>query len=137
MSDPLKTDIGLDFAQDGSIDLAMEAGQAECVSGKENLVQALKLRLLMYRGELTGLGHPRHGTVIRDLLGEPMTSANLELLRRYVRKAILADSRVARVESIVVIPRRDLSGAVDVTAVVRAIEGSSAEIELTIDEKQS
>ncbi len=131
MGDDLKTDIALNFAEDGSIDMHMDGG-GECVSGKDNLTQALKLKLLMYRGELSGLGHPNHGTVIRDFLGEPLTRANIELLRRYVKKALVSDNRVESVDSIVVKARRNIPGAVDVNAIVTAIEGSKIDVDITI-----
>ena len=35
------------------------------------------------KGELTGLGHPSYGSRIRELIGEPLIPANLELLRRW------------------------------------------------------
>src|SRR3954447_3301373 len=102
MSGTLGTDLRLNFGEAG-IDLAGAAATG-MVSGTENLVQALTMRLLVDRGELAGLGHPRFGSQIRALLGETLAAATLELLRRYVRKALLQAPRVEEVVSVTVRP---------------------------------
>jgi len=136
MKDPdtLKTDLCLNFKDDGTVDLDLSSGEVQTINGKNNLIQALKLKLLMDRGELSGLGHSRHGTLIRDLLGEPLNRANLELLRRYVRKAILEDPRVKEINELVVQPKPDEPGAVGVAVIVTAIDGSIAEFDMTVNE---
>ena len=131
MSDTLGTDLRLNFGEEG-IDLAGGGSATGEVSGTENLVQALRMRLLVDRGELAGLGHPRFGSQIRSLLGETLDAANLELLRRYVRKALLEDPRVAEVVLVTVRPRA-VPGTVEASAVVRAIEGSEAALRVVLD----
>jgi phage baseplate assembly protein W len=133
MEDTLKTDLGLVFKDDGSIDLDTGPGEMETLGGKDNLVQALKLRLLVYKGELSGLGHARHGTRIHDLIGEPLDRANIELMRRYVRQALMEDPRVEEVTRVVVQPRPDTPGAVDVDVAVLAVDGSGVGIEMTLN----
>ena len=105
--DPFSTDLRLVFPRgEAGVDLALGLQDLETVSGLENLVQALTLRLLVDRGELAGLAHPRYGSRIRDLIGEPLDRPNLELLRRYVRQELLRDPRVEEVLQVTVTPPR-------------------------------
>src|SRR5690348_775751 len=97
MADPLKTDLRLLFSPSGEVDLAVGRDDLQTVDGRDNLAQALKMRLLVGAGELGALGHPRYGSRIQELIGEPLDRANLELLRRFVRKALQRDPRVEEV----------------------------------------
>lgn len=134
MPDELKTDFALIFKDDGTVDLDTGRGEMTTASGKGNLVQALRMRLLVYRGELSGLGHAGYGTRLHDLLGEPMDRANIELMRRYVRQALLEDPRVAEVLRVVVTPRIDVPGVVDVDAAVSAENGDNVDLNVTLAE---
>jgi phage baseplate assembly protein W len=132
--DPFDTDLRLVFARGSEgADLAVGLQDLETVSGVENLVQALTLRLLVDRGELDGLGHPRYGSRIRDLIGEPLDRANLELLRRYVRQELLRDPRVEEVLQVRVTPHEPTRDGVDVEARVRAVSGLETSLEVRID----
>jgi len=132
--DPFGTDLRLVFARGSEgADLAVGLQDLETVSGVENLVQALTLRLLVDRGELDGLGHPRYGSRIRDLIGEPLDRANLELLRRYVRQELLRDPRVEEVLQVCVTPHEPTRDGVDVEARVRAVSGLETSLEVRID----
>lgn len=131
--DPFGTDLRLVFSRDlEAIDLATGLHDLETVSGLDNLVQGLTLRLLVDRGELDGYGHPRYGSRIRDLLGEALDRPNLELLRRYVRQELLRDARVAEVLQVSVTPHDARRDGVDVLARVRAITGQEASLEVSI-----
>ena len=132
--DTFGTDLRLVFARgcEGA-DLAVGLQDFETVSGVENLVQALTLRLLIDRGELDGLGHPRYGSRIRDLIGEPLDRANLELLRRYVRQELQRDPRVEEVLQVRVTPHEPTRDGVDVEARVRAVSGLETSLEVRID----
>ena len=87
----------------------------------------------MDRGELAGLAHPRYGSRIRDLIGEPLDRANLELLRRYVRQELLRDPRVEEVLQVSVTPHDARRDGVDVLARVRAVTGQEASLEVHVD----
>ena len=131
---PFGTDLRLVFARDSEgADLAVGLQDLETVEGLENLVQALTLRLLVDRGELAGLAHPRYGSRIRDLIGEPLDRANLELLRRYVRQELLRDPRVEEVLQVSVTPHDARRDGVDVLARVRAVTGQEASLEVHVD----
>ncbi|WP_342374042.1 GPW/gp25 family protein [Myxococcus stipitatus] len=134
MSNALKTDLRLAFSESGGADLDWsDHGGAATVSGKDNLVQALTMRLVVYRGHLNQLGHQRYGSRVADLIGEPMDRANLDLLRRYVRQAIKEDPRVDEVLELSVTARADVPGAVDVRARIKAITGDAVELGLALD----
>jgi phage baseplate assembly protein W len=137
MDDVFKTDLRLVFsnpANEVATDLANAARGLETISGIDNLVQALTVRLLVDQGELTDLSHPLYGSRIRELTGATLDNANLELTRRYVRQTLLSDNRVAEVEMVTVsvrpLPARDI---VDVAAVVKAVSGETLEIGVSIN----
>ena len=132
--DPFGTDLRLVFARGSEgADLAAGLQDLETVEGLENLVQALTLRLLVDRGELAGLAHPRYGSRIRDLIGEPLDRANLELLRRYVRQELQRDPRVEEVLQVRVTPHEPTRDGVDVEARVRAVSGLETSLEVHVD----
>ena len=131
MGDPFGTDLRLHFLGNG-VDLVGGDEDTGVTVGLDTLVQALKMRLLVDRGELSDLGHDRYGSRIRDLLGETLNAANLELLRRTVRKTLLQDPRVLEVPSVTV--RAGLqAGTVDVIARVRAVDDSEVAVEVQVD----
>lgn len=141
MADVLFTDLQLRFGHDGyadlDCDLSVNAGavsvlRMRTVSGLDNLAQALKLRLLIPRGELAQLGHPDYGSRVAEMIGETLDRPNLELLRRYVRKALKSDPRVADILSLTVTARIDIPGAVDVAGEVLAVTGDSVPLGLTM-----
>ncbi|MFV8750432.1 DUF2634 domain-containing protein [Nannocystaceae bacterium ST9] len=130
-------DLLVEFRDDGLVDLARNGRDLTVNSGRDNLIQALKLRLLTFRGELGRLGHSRYGSRVHELIGEPMTRPNLELLRRYVRAAILSDPRVAKIVKLEVNPLRADPGAVDVFAIIqpdpRKLVGPAFEFGVILD----
>ena len=129
----LGRDLRLEVRDDGILDLGPRSGPRPTVAGKENLVQALTLRLLVGRGELGTVGHQRYGSRVAELIGEPLTTANLALLRRHVRAALKEDPRVEAILDLEVRPRRDEPGSVDVLAKVRASTGDPVEVTLALD----
>lgn len=138
MSDePLGTDLRLVFSSDDPdravADLAVGGGDVQTLSGIDNLAQALTLRLLVDTAELSGLGHPRYGSDLRDLIGEPLDRANLELLRRIVRQALLREARVKEVVRVTVAARPGAPGVVDVQATVLAVTDEEATVGVVLD----
>lgn len=133
MSDHLKTDLAVRFERDGSIDLDLSAGELGRVSELDNLAQALKLRLLTDEGVLTELGHRRYGSKLGRLIGERLDRANISLLRRYTRQALLRDFRVKEVIEVVGRARTDTPGVVELMARVRAIDGQEVRVGVAVD----
>jgi phage baseplate assembly protein W len=131
------TDLRLRFRDDGLVDLQTRGGDLDTIDGLDDLVQALRLRLTIARGELERLGHPRYGNRVHELIGEPLSRPNLELLRRHVRRALLDDPRVADLERLEVRAIDGEPGAVDVYAVVmpepRALLGPAFEFGVILD----
>lgn len=117
-------DLRVQFREDGLVDLQLRGRDLDTIDGIDDLVQALRLRLSIARGELTRLGHPRYGNRVHELVGEPLSRPNLELLRRHVRRALLDDPRVAGLERLEVRPIDGEPGAVDVYAVVIPAPGA-------------
>jgi phage baseplate assembly protein W len=126
--DPFGTDLRLTPTPQGGVDVAGGTAGQGSIDGLDNLVQSLTLRLLTHQGELADLGHPRFGSRVWELIGEPLDAANLGLLRRYVRQAVLADPNVAEITRLDVTPRLDAPGAVDVFVAVRAAPPPGAEV---------
>jgi phage baseplate assembly protein W len=124
-------DLRVVFNSEGLADLSVESADIQTITSADNLAQALTLRLIVHRGELTDLGHPRYGSRIPDLIGEPMDRENLGLLRRYVRKTLLSDPRVAEVL------RLDLhlqpTGVVEVEAVVKPVSADPLTLKVAFD----
>jgi phage baseplate assembly protein W len=131
--DFLGRDLKVVFHANGQADLSWKGGDLALVEGRNNLEQALMLRLLIHRGELEELGHPRYGSLVRDLLGEPLDRENLELLRRYVRQALKQDPRVDEVPSIAVRVHEDMPGVVELEVTVVAASGEELSLEMAVD----
>ncbi len=80
------------------------------VSGRENLAQAVKIRLLTERGELAALGHPEFGSRLHELIGRPNTENTRNLVRLYIIEALSAEPRI---EKIVRLDVREVPGTRD------------------------
>lgn len=74
------------------------------VQGKANLVQALILRLKTERGELAALGHPLYGSRHHQLIGEPNTEPNRNLIKLYVLECLRQEPRLEEIKNISVTP---------------------------------
>ncbi len=135
MSDILGKDLKVEFLGGGGADLSgdLDRGVLATTEGVATLEQALVLRLVIYRGELEELGHLRYGSRLKDLLGEPLDRENLELLRRYARQALQEDPRVEEISSLVVRPRGDLPGVVELEVTVVAASGEELSLEMAVD----
>lgn len=61
---------------------------------RQNLAQALILRLLTPLGALAELGHAGYGSRLHELVGQPKDAARRNLCRAYVLAAVAAEPRV-------------------------------------------
>jgi phage baseplate assembly protein W len=132
-TEPFKTDLRLVWPDDTGPGGAGSGRVQDSVAGRDNLVQALQLRLSVDRGELSGLGHPRYGSRIADLIGQPMDRANRELLRRYVREALNNEPRVKEVLWVTVEESAATPGVLLVNAAVRDVLDGQTEVGMKID----
>jgi phage baseplate assembly protein W len=74
------------------------------VSGRDNLAQAIMLRLLTARGELRQLAHPDYGSRLHELIGRPNTENTRNLVKLYILEALQQEPRVARVVKLEISP---------------------------------
>lgn len=98
----------------GSLDFKIAAGgnsgrsgdllDIAAVSGRENLGQALILRLLTRQGSLEPLGHPDYGSKLTDLIGRENNASNRNLARLYTLEALGQERRVREVIGLAVEP---------------------------------
>lgn len=71
-----------------------EAFDIATVDGRENLAQALILRLVTPRGALAALGHAAYGSRLHELIGRNKTEALRNLCRAFVLEAVAQEPRV-------------------------------------------
>jgi len=64
------------------------------VTGRENLAQALVLRLLTPQGALAALGHPGYGSRLGELIGQHKTEALRARCRAFVLACVAQEPRV-------------------------------------------
>jgi phage baseplate assembly protein W len=82
------------------VDRRPRPGQPETVAdlalleGRENLAQALLLRLLTPRGSLKALGHESYGSRLHELIGQRKTQELRNLCRAFVLEAVAQEPRV-------------------------------------------
>ena len=83
-------------------------------AGRENLAQALILRLLTPLGELAALGHPDYGSRVHESIGRENNRARHNLLKLHILEAVGAEPRVAKVVELKVEPSPGTRSTVDV-----------------------
>jgi phage baseplate assembly protein W len=96
----------------GSLDLQVAAGGPTGRNGdlvglraaaeRENLAQALILRLLTKQGSLAELGHPQYGSRLVNLIGQENNQTNRHLARLYTIEALGQEPRVREVTGLTV-----------------------------------
>lgn len=69
----------------------------ELTSGRQNLEQAIIMRLLTPRGELAALGHPEYGSRLHELIGDRNTATRHGLARLHILEALAMEPRIERV----------------------------------------
>jgi len=80
------------------LDLKLDsAGDLELAEDNENIIQALKLHLLVAKGELAPLGWPEFGSRLDELIGQPNNTRTRAMAAAFARQAIEQDPRVAKV----------------------------------------
>jgi phage baseplate assembly protein W len=82
----------------GGLDLvAARGGDLALAEGNDNIVQALRLRLMVRRGELAPLGIPSYGSRLHELLGERHNQRLRVMAMAFARAAVEQDPRVKKV----------------------------------------
>ena len=96
-------------------------------SGRENLAQALILRLLTPKGSLAGLGHAEYGSLLYRLIGERKNNATRNLCRAYVLEAVAQEARVEpKAVALNFDPDAETSSSFAFTLAVQPIAGGDA-----------
>ncbi len=85
----------VDVALDSRGQMTVENGDFVVVSGRANLRQALKHRVITDRGEL--MFHPNYGSLIRRLIGSINGPTAALLAAQFAKSAIQADQRIKQV----------------------------------------
>lgn len=78
----------------GGLPQTGEIRAAGAIAGRNNLAQALVLRLLTRKGALSGLGHPDYGCRLLELIGELNNDTTRNLARLFTIQAINQEARV-------------------------------------------
>ena len=66
-------------------------------AGIDNAVQAVIHRIKTVAGELADLGHPEYGSRHHELIGEPNTEGNRNLVKLYILQALAREPRIEKV----------------------------------------
>jgi phage baseplate assembly protein W len=90
-------------------------------SGRENLGQAVILRLLTPRGELAPLGHPEYGSRLHELIGQPNTETTRNLMKLHILESLQQDPRIAQTRAVNITPTAGTRDSVDVSIQVQPI----------------
>lgn len=72
----------------------LQTADLSTLTGRENLAQALLLRLLTPRGALAALGHPDYGSRLSELIGRNKTESLRLLCRAFALEAVRQEPRV-------------------------------------------
>ncbi len=93
----------------------------DLISGRQNLQQAIVMRLLTPRGELSHLGHPDYGARVHELIGSGNTDTNRNLLKLFILEALKREPRVEKVTELRIYPSPGTRSTVDVTLTVQPV----------------
>jgi phage baseplate assembly protein W len=91
------------------------------VSGRENLGQAILIRLLTPRGELADLAHPDFGSRLHELIGRANTETVRNLAKLYVLEALQVEPRVEEIVEVTVTPVTGQPDRFDILVRVRPV----------------
>lgn len=79
---------------------SLAAGNWRSVTGVDNLIQAIWLRLNTPEGTLADLGHSDYGSRLFRLIGELDNEVTRDRARLYVASALRKEARIAEIVSI-------------------------------------
>jgi phage baseplate assembly protein W len=114
--------LGKDIALQDSNDLKFSVNQDfDVVSGRNNLAQAITIRLNTHKGELMNVNY---GSELYKCFGEPKDDALKTRITGYVYEAMLQEPRVATVNSIVVTYPEDRPTEAEISLSVTPIEST-------------
>ncbi len=95
-------------------------------SGRDNLGQAVVMRLLTPRGELTTLGHPRYGSRLHEIIGRTNTANTRGLARLFILESLKEEARIASIEDVLITESPGRRSSIDVQIIVIPIGTTEA-----------
>ncbi|MFO7497050.1 MAG: hypothetical protein R6X05_15610 [Desulfobacterales bacterium] len=93
--------------------------------GRDNLAQAIIIRLLTPRGELAGLGHPDYGSRLHELVGRVNTETSRNLARLYILESLQQEPRIEAVAALTVGPTPQRRSSITVELQVKPVGRST------------
>ena len=97
----------------------------ETITEVDNLSQALLLRFLTERGELTLLGHPDYGSRLFELIGELNSETNRNRAKLFVLEALQTEPRVREIRSVIVTQNRADRTRMDIKVSLLAVDSDT------------
>ena len=99
----------------------LEVTDFRTIDGRDNLGQAVIVRLLTPRGELGPLGHPDYGSRLHELIGRQNTETTRNLVKLHVLESLATEPRIEEVVELTVTPARGFRDRVDILLRVRPV----------------
>jgi len=96
------------------------------ISGRDNLGQAIVLRLLTPIGELASVGHPDYGSRLNEIVGSQNTATNRNLAKLFILDSLRQEPRIQKVIRVVVTPNPANRFFIDIELAVQPV--ANAEI---------
>lgn len=96
------------------------------VHGVDNLGQAVLLRLLTPRGELTELAHPEYGSRLHEVIGRTNTETTRNLMKLFILESLKQEPRIATIDAVTVTPTPGRRDRVDVTLRVKPVAATTS-----------
>jgi len=93
----------------------------ERVGGRDNLGQALTVRLLTPRGELAALGHPSYGSRLHEIVGAPNSETTRNLAKLFVIDALKQERRIDTINAVEVEPHPTSRFAITIRIEVKPV----------------
>lgn len=91
------------------------------VQGKDNLIQAIIIRLLTPKGELSRLGHPDYGSRLHEMVGSTNTENTRNLVKLRIIESLNQEPRIESIEEVIVEPSIQRRSSIDVYIRVKPI----------------
>lgn len=88
------------------------------VSGLDNLGQAVLMRLLTPKGELSALAHPEYGSRLHELVGRQNTATTRNLAKLYILESLQLEPRIQTVTQVIVEPAAGQRDRIDIQLAV-------------------
>lgn len=105
----------------------------DTIQGQDNLAQAVVMRLLTPRGELTALGHPSYGSRLHELIGDRNMATNLDLIRLYILESLAQEPRLEQVETLRVEPAPGSRDRINVFLQVKPVAAPAVPISFVLE----